>query len=107
MDSHTLLNWKLTFIDVKDAFLLVDQVKLVLVEKPLWWKPEELEMMAKGQKRFWTLLKCLPGQRDAAARWYGHLSHHLGDLASPIILVFLLCSATRTSLWEQSVTWMT
>ena len=50
MASHTLLNWKLTFIDVKDAFLLVDQVKLVLVEKPLWWKPEELEMMAKGQK---------------------------------------------------------
>ena len=80
MASHTLLQWKLTFIDVKDAFLLVDQVKLVLVEKPPWWKPEELEEMARGQKRFWTLLKCLPGQRDAAARWYGHLSDHSEEL---------------------------
>lgn len=80
MASHTLLAWKLTFIDVKDAFLLVDQVKLVLVEKPQWWKPEELEALVPGQKRFWTLLKCLPGQRDAAARWYGHLSDHLEQL---------------------------
>ena len=33
MAAHTLLWWRLTLIDVKDAFLLVDQVKLVLVER--------------------------------------------------------------------------
>ena len=78
--THALLSWKLTFIDVKDAFLLVDQVKLVLVEKPQWWQPEELEQLHPGERRFWTLLKCLPGQRDAAARWYDHLTSHLEEI---------------------------
>lgn len=75
-----MLSWKLTFIDVKDAFLLVDQVKLVLVEKPQWWRPEELERLHPGERRYWTLLKCLPGQRDGGARWYDHLSFRLEDI---------------------------
>ena len=65
---------------MKDAFLLVDQVKLVLVEKPQWWRPEELERLHPGERRYWTLLKCLPGQRDGGARWYDHLSFRLEDI---------------------------
>ena len=30
-----------------------------------------------GRKRYWTLARCLPGQRDAAARWYEFLADHL------------------------------
>ena len=65
------------FVDIKDAFLLVEQKKLVLVEQPSWWKPDDLQT---GKKRYWTLARCLPGQRDAAARWYEFLTEHLVGL---------------------------
>ena len=78
--THAILQWKLNFIDVKDAFLLVPQTKLVLVEQPAWWKPEELEGAANGAKRYWRLARCLPGQRDAASRWFDYLKMALEEL---------------------------
>ena len=50
-----------------------------MVEQLTWWKAEE-GTASDGQRRFWTLAKCLPGQRDAAARWFDFLSDHLRDL---------------------------
>lgn len=34
------------FADIQDAFLLVNQTKLVLVEQPSWWRPEEVQNLA-------------------------------------------------------------
>ena len=78
--THAILQWRLSFIDVKDAFLLVPQTKLVLVEQPAWWKPEELEGELSGAKRYWRLAGCLPGQRDAASRWFDYLGVALEEL---------------------------
>ena len=78
--THVIMKWSLSFIDVKDAFLLVPQTKLVFVEQPAWWKPEELEELQNGAKRYWRLARCLPGQRDAASRWFDHLKEALEEL---------------------------
>ena len=75
LSTHVLLGWKIMFVDIKDAFLLVQKQKLVLVEQLDWWNPKGDLVM--GQKRYWTLARCLPGQRDAAARWYEFLTDHL------------------------------
>ena len=42
LSTHVLMGWKIMFADIKDAFLLVSQTRLVLVEQPPWWRPEEL-----------------------------------------------------------------
>ena len=52
--------WCLGFIDIKDAFLLVPQRERVMVGKP----PN----------------RCLPGQRNAAARFFDFLCDHLQEL---------------------------
>ena len=52
-------------LDVKDAFLQVPQQEYVVVQTPQWVKE-----MNPNSPRFWRLLKCLPGQRNAALRWY-------------------------------------
>ena len=54
-------------LDVKDAFLQVPQQEYVVVQTPQWVK--EMNPNSPG---FWRLLKCLPGQRNAALRWYEH-----------------------------------
>lgn len=64
LGTHVILKWHLCFLDIKDAFLLVDQMRLVLVEQPEWWKPEEKAIGFSGQRRYWTLAKCLPLQPD-------------------------------------------
>ena len=78
--THVIMKWSLSFIDVKDAFLLVPQTKLVLVEQPARWKPEKLGELQNGAKRYWRLARCLPGQRDAASRWFDHLKEVLEEL---------------------------
>ena len=47
--------------DHKDAFLLVPQQERVLVEQASGYAGE-------GETKYWTLAKCLPGQRNAASR---------------------------------------
>ena len=61
--AHCCYQWLLAFLDIKDAFLLVPQWEKILVEKPSWWHDE------KGT-RYWSLGRCLPGQRNAAARFF-------------------------------------
>ena len=56
--------------------LLVDQRERILVEKPSWWRSEE----AAEQSRYWSLRKCLPRQRNAAARFFDFLCDHLQSL---------------------------
>ena len=38
---HIVYGWCLSFVDIKDAFLLVPQRECVLVTVPSWWKPED------------------------------------------------------------------
>ena len=66
---HVYLGWCLSFVDIKDAFLLVDQQKCVLVEE-----------VQDGTDGVWILGKCLPGQRNAAARFFTFVSKHLEEL---------------------------
>ena len=54
-----LFNLSVTAMDVKDAFLLVDQKE---------------ETYVQDGATHWLLKKCLPGQRNAALRWYEHFS---------------------------------
>eukprot|EP00435_Cladocopium_sp_Y103_P000040 s2725_g1.t1 len=78
---YICLRWFLSFMDVKDAFLLVPQQEKVLVEKPVWYAGE-------GHTQYWTLSKCLPGQRNAAARFFSFLCDHLSSLgfsSSPLL----------------------
>ena len=70
---HVLYRWSLTVLDIKDAFLLVPQQELVLVEKPEWWTDGHAG-------RLWVLRRCLPGQRNAASRWYEFLKEKLATL---------------------------
>jgi hypothetical protein len=74
---HVCLKWMLSYVDVKDAFLSVPQIELVLVSVPSWWRPES---NADGGERFWVLERCLPGQRNAAAWFFDFLSDHLNAL---------------------------
>ena len=62
-----------TFIDIKDAFLLVPQREKILVEKNSWWNDD-------GHSKYWSLNRCLPGQRNAAARFFDFLCEHLQEL---------------------------
>jgi hypothetical protein len=57
-------------------FLLVDQRERILVEKPTSWRMEE----SAEQSNFWSLRKCLPGQRNAASRFFDFLGEHLQSL---------------------------
>ena len=63
-------------LDASDACLQVLQREDVVVSVPNWVKVAagDLNLM------FWQLLKCLPGQRDAATRWNEHLTNLLGEL---------------------------
>ena len=62
----------LSFIDIKDAFLLVPQRERILVEKPSWWSDD-------GHSKYWSWNRCLPGQRNAAARFFDFLCDHLQE----------------------------
>ena len=55
----------LSFIDIKDAFLLVPQRERILVEKPSWWWNDD------GHSKY---------QRNAAARFFDFLCDHLQEL---------------------------
>eukprot|EP00913_Durusdinium_trenchii_P016912 g15900.t1 len=42
------------------------------------WRVREKRWKRRpGEKRYWKLSKCLPGQRDAAAKWFEFLTAHL------------------------------
>jgi hypothetical protein len=71
---HICYGWCLSFLDIKDAFLLLLQQERVLVSMPPWWKPET---HVEGADRFWILERGLPGQRNAAARLFNFLAKHL------------------------------
>ena len=47
-----------TALDVKDAFLVVDQEEVMFVVIP-----ERIRELAHDGATHWLLLKCLPGQR--------------------------------------------
>ena len=76
---HVCFKWFLCFADIKDAFLLVEQQECVLVKQPEWWNDE-----SGNSSGFWVLDRCLPGQRNAASRFFDFLDAHLsGRESSP------------------------
>ena len=64
-----LFDLSVTAMNVKDAFLLVDQKEEMYVLIPTW-----IREIAQDGATHWLLKKCLPGQRNAALRWYEHFS---------------------------------
>ena len=66
-----LLNptWVILVLDIKDAYLQVPQQEEVLVTISDWMK----KACNIGDGIVWRLKRCLPGQRNAATRWYEHL----------------------------------
>ena len=57
MMLNVCVNWVITLVDVKDAFLMAEQ-------------PEEEKNAIKYKDKLYGLIKCLPGQRTAAKCWY-------------------------------------
>ena len=60
----SILNCCVSVMDVSGAFLQVRQQEKVIVLVPQWVQ----NILGTGIK-FWKLMKCLPGQRNAALRW--------------------------------------
>lgn len=65
---HLLFQWKLYALDIRDAFLTVDQ------QEPMYVKPRA-GMTAPGI--YWKLKKVLPGQQNGALRWFDSFSSFL------------------------------
>eukprot|EP00439_Symbiodinium_sp_Y106_P022811 s2616_g2.t2 len=63
-------------LDIKGACLQVPQQEEVLVTIPSWMK----KVCNIGEGVVWRLKRCLPGQRNAATRWYEHLRSILEKL---------------------------
>ena len=64
-------NLSVTSLDVKDAFLVVEQREVMFVEVPVWIRG----LIHKDNNHtHWRLLHCLPGQRNAAMRWKEHFT---------------------------------
>ena len=61
--------WVIVVLDIKDAYLQVPQQEEVLVTISDWMK----KACNIGEGIVWRLKRCLPGQRNAATRWYEHL----------------------------------
>ena len=58
-----------TALDISDAFLMVPEVEVMFVEIPQWAR----ELTQKDETH-WRLLRCLPGQRNAALSWHLHFA---------------------------------
>ena len=56
-------------LDISDAFLMVPQVEVMLVEIPQW-----VRELTQIDETHWRLLKCLLGQCNAAFRWHLHFT---------------------------------
>ena len=69
--------WIIVVLDIKDAYLQVPQQEEVLVTISSWMKKACNDV---GEGIVWRLKRCLPGQRNAATRWYEHLRSILEKL---------------------------
>ena len=66
-----VFNLMLTGIDVKDAFLCVEQQEEMFVVIPQWIR----DLSPEDRSTVWRLKRCLPGQRNAALRWFNFFSN--------------------------------
>ena len=66
-----VFNLMLTGIDVKDAFLCVEQQEEMFVVIPQWIR----DLSPEDKSTVWRLKRCLPGQRNAALRWFEYFSN--------------------------------
>ena len=64
-------DYKMMVLDFQDAFLTVNQEK-----------PTIVHAYVRGKRVSYRLLKCLPGQRDAAAMWHSDVSSYLKEVCS-------------------------
>ena len=61
----------------------MEKQECVLVKQPEWWNDE-----SGNSSGFWVLDRCLPGQRNAASRFFDFLDAHLSGLgfeSSPLL----------------------
>ena len=64
-----IYNLSVTSLDISDAFLMVPQTDEMYVEIPQWVR----DLTGKPDTH-WRLLRCLPGQRNAALKWHQHFA---------------------------------
>ena len=62
-------NLAATALDISDAFLMAPQVEIMFVEIR-----QCVCELTQREETHWRLLKCLPGQRNAALRWHLHFA---------------------------------
>ena len=73
---HLIFGWKVRTFDVKDAFLMATQRENVYVELRPWIR----SLLGLDTSYVWKLHRCLPGQRNAATRWFDEISSTLISL---------------------------
>ena len=70
MSLSVTLDLMISVMDISDAFLQVVQKEFVVIEVPSWIR----EILGREDLVYWKLLRCLPGQRNAALEWRKHFS---------------------------------
>ena len=70
MSLSVTMNLMISVMDISDAFLQVVQKEFVVIEVPAWIR----EILGREDLVYWKLLRCLPGQRNAALEWHKHFS---------------------------------
>ena len=75
MSLCVTMDLMISVMDISDAFLQVVQKEFVVIEVPTWIR----EIMNNEGLVFWKLMRCLPGQRNAALEWHKHFSALCSD----------------------------
>ncbi|CAK9048969.1 Reverse transcriptase Ty1/copia-type domain-containing protein, partial [Durusdinium trenchii] len=70
MSLSVTMNLMISVMDISDAFLQVVQKEFVVIEVPAWIR----EILGREDLVYWKLLRCLPGQRNAALERHKHFS---------------------------------
>lgn len=73
---HVLQGWKITALDISDAYLTVPQVEVCYVEMRGWIK----ELLGLPAIALWKLKRVLPGQRNGAQRWFNSFADKLQSI---------------------------
>ena len=73
---HVIFGWKITALDISDAYLTVPQVETCYVEIRGWIK----KLLGLPSNALWQLKRVLPGQRNGAQCWFNSFSEKLQNM---------------------------
>ena len=85
---HLIYGWKITCLDISDAYLTVPQVETCYVATRPWIQM----LLSLPSNALWELKRVLPGQRNGAQRWFNAFSEKLRQLG------FVQCQAVPSVL---------